>query len=53
MLLRFGFVQLTQFIVFSYFLQIGDVSPQQDPVAILQYLLGPLPNLIVAVETIN
>ena len=32
----------------SYFLQKGDVSPPQDPVATLQYLLGPLPKLTVS-----
>ena len=51
LLLRFGFVQLTQFFVFSYFLQIGDVTPQKDPVATLQYLLGPLPKLTVTGAT--
>ena len=29
-------------------LQIGSVPPRKDPVAILQYLLGPLPKLIVS-----
>ena len=43
-----GFVQLTQFFVFSYFLQKGDVSPPQDPVATLQDLLGPLPKLTLS-----
>ena len=30
------------------FLQIGEVPPKKDPVATLQYLLGPLPKLIVS-----
>ena len=30
------------------FLQIGDVPSKKDPVATLQYLLGPLPKLIVS-----
>ena len=36
------------FLFLCIILQLGDVPPENDPVATLQYLLGPLPKLIVS-----
>ena len=40
--------QVNNLCLVLFFLQIGDVPSKKDPVATLQYLLGPLPKLIVS-----
>lgn len=39
---------MKNFLKSAFFLQKGDVPAKKDPVATLQYLLGPLPELIVS-----
>lgn len=43
-----GAVRLKNCLKSNFFLQKGDVPSKKDPVSTLQYLLGPLPKLIVS-----